>query len=316
MCVILFAPPKKTIKEEKIKRAFEVNSNGAGVMWYDPSGTVHYIKGFVKVDELIKFWNSLDANYPRALHCRIATSGKVSEATCHPFPIVEDIEKMKVPSGVSDTGCLMHNGVFSRYTPKGGMKCDHSDTMEYTSKVIYPVVKFISNPGVLRLLDEMTSRILLFLPGFKIYYFGNWHKDKDEGFLASNETYEKPKYSYGYYGYYGSPYGCEYLDYNCTRYPAKGKVYTPSNILGYKMDILINAKDSVEAEDYFFSLLDDTYGKFVEDDDLYDSFKPLDDKKGLYVFTIKAKDDLEKYIEFNGKPYTVATKVRVMVPIK
>ena len=314
MCVILYAPSNINIKEEKIKRAFEVNSNGAGVMWYDHSGNVHYVKGFTKVDQLLRFFNSLDKSLPRAIHCRIATSGKVSEATCHPFPIVEDIEKMKVPSGMSETGCLMHNGIFSHYTPKGGMTSDHSDTMEYTSKVVFPVIEFIDNPGVLRLLNEMTSRVLLFLPKFRVLKFGSWDKDKEEGFFASNTSYEKPKYT-NYYtrDYYTHPYECGYYGY------PKGQScysYSPVNVLGYEFDILIDAKNDKEAEELFMNLLEDTYGTFVEDDALYDSFRVLDDSKGLYVFTIKAKDDFEKFIPFRGKPFTIAKRKRIFIPVK
>ena len=215
MCIIMYAPSGIGIEEKKIRQAFENNPDGAGVMWYDDTGYVHYRKGFDKVDELVSFFVSLGREFPRAVHCRIATSGKIGVRTCHPFPIVEKVDDMGDFVGKPKFGAVMHNGIFSRYTPTGGMKADYSDTMNYVSKVIYPIVSAgcIENEGVIRLLGEMTSRLLVFLPNFIVGRFGSWEEDKEEHFFASNDTYSHKKYVY-VNPYINNGYGCNYTNYS------------------------------------------------------------------------------------------------------
>ena len=101
MCIAIYIPAGKDIKDEQIKNAFANNSDGAGVMHYDRLGQVHYTKGFMDVDSLINYWRkSTSSKYPRAIHCRIATSGKISKGCCHPFPITDDLDDMLTPSGI------------------------------------------------------------------------------------------------------------------------------------------------------------------------------------------------------------------------
>lgn len=216
MCVILFAPPKKQIKERFLYNAFKNNPDGAGIMYYTEDGKVNFKKGFMFYDEMLSFWNKLNIDLPRALHCRIATSGMVNKQNCHPFIITDRIKEMQKTKGVSDTGCMMHNGVLTDYTPAQGMKSNYSDTMVFNQKVLYPIVKSnsIENEGVKDLIDKLGSCFLLFLPDFKTYMFGNFTEDKD-GFFASNISYSYDKHYYGYDLGYCYDYGYDdYLDYD------------------------------------------------------------------------------------------------------
>ena len=326
MCIIMYSPSGKTISEDCIRNAFENNPDGGGCMWYDKNGNVNYKKGFKKVDDLVRFYNSLNPNLPRAIHCRIATSGKISTKTCHPFPIVKDINKMGNESGLAINGALMHNGIFSRYTPTTGMNCDYSDTMNYTSQVVYPLVNFgcIKNEGVINLLQEMTSRLLLFLPRFQIMRFGTWVENKEEGFFASNSTYEKKTYSYsrapyyyGSYGYWGD-YADDYDGWYSTKtktemsptvrtvtnptYPNTSKGDTERPNANYLMSIIINASSERNANDLLYDFLDEYYGMIVDEDYALDSLAPLDN--GMWEFLVETSQDLNQYSPIKY-PYSV-----------
>lgn len=326
MCIIMYAPSKVKIPKNDLENAFEYNSDGAGVMYYDHDGNVHYKKGFDKFENLWKFWDSLDESLPRAVHCRIATSGKVSTKTCHPFPITEKVEDMGEVEGVSKNGCLMHNGIFQRYTPNNGMLCDYSDSMYYTAKVIYPIRDIIMNEGVLRLLQDMTSRVLLFLPKFRILKFGSWEQDKTDKFYASNDTYlDKYQYYYGAYGAWG-----DYVEpYTSGSTLARGKglsgrkFYTSSNGDTYvkkyngivKVDssyaipkkegkyvysIVVSAYKYSDAEADMYEFLEDFY-PFLTDEDLpYETLQEID--TNMWEFCVETDKDIEKLVKF---PYAV-----------
>ena len=331
MCIIMYAPKGGSIAESKIRTAFKNNSDGAGVMWYDRGGTVRYKKGFKRVDELVAFFNLISPEVPRAIHCRIATSGRVSAKTCHPFPIVANVEDMGVAEGIGKKGCLMHNGIFSKYTPKDGMKSEYSDTMFFTSRVIYPIVKshMIFNKGVDELLSDMTSRVLLFLPKGRVIKYGTWYKDDEENFYASNYTYEN-YYSYYGYGYYGgtysnysktNPYYKDSDDWwksrtpTCTvtsTTPANRSVVITStaNNAGSKLaqvkkkseivkpeyffNIQLSAADEKEAEDLFYDFLDTYYGYIVDCDDYTSDAYLIPIDKGIWEFWVESYEDLDK----------------------
>ena len=347
MCIIMYAPSGVGIEEKKIRQAFENNPDGAGAMWYDEYGYVHYRKGFDKVDELVSFFNSLGREFPRALHCRIATSGKIGVRTCHPFPIVEKVDDMGDFVGKPKLGAVMHNGIFSRYTPTGGMKADYSDTMNYVSKVIYPLAYAgcIENEGVIRLLGEMTSRLLVFLPNFMVGRFGSWEEDKEEHFYASNDSYSHKKYVY--VNPYYSGYGCDYTNYSGydadwwkkrgSRVPAKTNTTTTVvHPVNTKKDDKTNKKKSkvviapskkvetIKSEkkkaEYLFSIGFSATNKQEANDLFYDfldeyfAFIVEDDKmydslqeisKNMWEFYFSATDDIDK-IKKVTKPYFVS----------
>jgi len=196
MCVILYAPPKKEIKEKFLRNAFKNNADGAGIMYYDWKGNVNFQKGFMNYDEMKKFWDGLDDRLARAVHCRIATSGEVVPKNCHPFKIHNNIKELHRLQGISKTGCVMHNGILADYSPKEGLNSLYSDTMAFTQQVLFPLVKgkCIENDGVKKLINDLGNVFLLFMPNFKVIMFGDWLTDKD-GFFASNESYlEKNNY--------------------------------------------------------------------------------------------------------------------------
>lgn len=134
MCVI--AVYKKGIKLNyaELKRCFINNPDGAGVMWQDED-SVHIRKGFMTQQDFFQFLKTLPTDVDRVIHCRIATSGKISQACCHPFPVTNDYKRM-MATDIKVPVAFAHNGILTAYTPKNGLKAKISDTMVFGKKVL------------------------------------------------------------------------------------------------------------------------------------------------------------------------------------
>lgn len=198
MCIIGYAPAGVKIEERTIRTMFSCNPDGAGIMWKPlEGGNVMIRKGFMKVDDLIKAYNEIPVECDKAIHCRIATSGKISAACCHPFPVRPKTSMMKKTVDKCYMA-LMHNGVIHQCTPKGGMKADYSDSMLFAAKYLYPLQKQIDKECVQDLLEDFAaSRLLIMRDNAKTIMLGNWIEDKETGAFYSNSTYKD--IGYGYY---------------------------------------------------------------------------------------------------------------------
>ena len=300
MCIIMYAKSGQTIKKEKIETAFKNNPDGAGVMWYDLNGKVHYHKGFDNVKKLVSFFNRLGSKTPRAIHCRIATSGKVSTRTCHPFPITDSFDVMGVEKGETKYGCVMHNGIFSLYTPKEGMNADYSDSMNYVKETLFPLAKAgcIQNEGVINLLSEMSSRLLIFLPDFMVARFGSWVEDKEEKFLASNDTYEHERYIYRYPAYYtgyDNPqwYSTSSSSSATTTYTNMYKPTGERKAPTHSFSIMFFTDDKIAACDMVEDFLYEYRGLIDDEDTAIETLQQVDD--GVYEFYFDSYGDIEQF---------------------
>ena len=199
MCIIAYVPSGKQITQEMMKVNFNNNPDGAGVMWKEAkSDKVHIKKGFRTVEDLMNEYYKLPIELERAVHFRIATSGKISTATCHPFPVRKDVEEMKKGEDITDMA-LMHNGIIPFCTPKGGMSATFSDTMVFASKFLYQLKGMIKSEAVQELIEHAdNSRFLIFSKNNEPILLGKW--EEKDGIMYSNGTfrYEKRAYSCGY----------------------------------------------------------------------------------------------------------------------
>ena len=203
MCVIAYVPAGKQIKDETITAMFRNNPDGAGIMWKPLDGSkIQIRKGFMNGYELIEAYKQIPVDCEKAIHCRIATSGKISVGCCHPFPVVSKLKDMKNATDETDIA-LMHNGVIGFCTPKEGMNAKHSDTMKFAQQYLLPLKEQLDFPPIKNLISESTnSRLLIFRQDAKTLMFGDWKKE--DGIYFSN-LYHKfdvnrkqaPK-SYGY----------------------------------------------------------------------------------------------------------------------
>ena len=229
MCIIGYAPAGAQIKEETVRIMFKGNPDGAGIMWKPtPFSAVEIRKGFMTVEELIKAYYEIPVECEKAIHCRIATSGKISAACCHPFPIRAKATAMMNPVDKSNMA-LMHNGVIHYCEPVKGMKANYSDTMLFASRILYPFQKMLDKEALQTLIEESTtSRLLIFRKDADTIMLGDWQYN--DGVYYSNGNYkERPivaKYSYGsYYNNWERDYSYDDGNYNylCDSAPTQQK---------------------------------------------------------------------------------------------
>lgn len=191
MCIIAYVPAGKKISEETIKTMFLNNPDGAGIMW-KPNGKdeVQIRKGFMKVDDLIKAFKEIPQKCERAIHCRIATAGKISVDCCHPFPIRPKVDSMR--NAVDKcTNALMHNGVIEYANPPMGIKATYSDSMNFSAKFLFPLSKagLLDKEFIQTLIENSTpSRLLIMRKGRETLMFGSWVFEDDVYY--SNTTFK------------------------------------------------------------------------------------------------------------------------------
>ena len=138
MCVIVVKKQdKKFPGVETLKNCWNKNPDGAGFM-FAKDGLVHIRKGFM---DWASFWSELTECrdlygdlIPYVVHFRIATHGKVSPQCCHPFPLSNSLDDMRVLEFDTPTG-IAHNGVIPNRTTNDSV----SDTMDYISSFVYPL---------------------------------------------------------------------------------------------------------------------------------------------------------------------------------
>lgn len=195
MCVIAYVPSNAVISDETIQTMFKNNPDGAGLMWKPLDGSpVQILKGFMKLEELLEAFHRIPSQCEKAIHCRIATSGAISTATCHPFPVRSSVDTMRKCQDQTSMA-LMHNGIISYCTPKGGMKARHSDTMEFAQDILFPLRNQLDKFPIRTLLEESTnSRLLIFRQYGGTIKLGKW--EEENGVYYSNQTYKASRTIY------------------------------------------------------------------------------------------------------------------------
>lgn len=219
MCIIAYIPQGKQIQEKTIRFMFKGNPDGAGIMWKPKDGApIEIRKGFMKVEELIEAYYNIPQECDKAIHCRIATSGKVSTACCHPFPVRAKTNAMREAVD-SASVALMHNGIITYTTPAKGMASDYSDTMLFASRILYPLQKQLNEWHIQTLIENSTtSRLLIFRQDGEPLVLGDWKFE--DGIYYSNDNYKAK--AYGSYSGYGGCYGYGGWNYGYDSYGKKG----------------------------------------------------------------------------------------------
>lgn len=195
MCVICYIPKNKNITRKNIEDMFFTNPDGAGFMYSDGK-KVYFKKGFFDVDKFADEFLAIPQNYERVAHFRIATSGGVNPANCHPFNVVDDCRKMCKLRGVTNKA-FMHNGVFHEYATSK----DYSDTMLFNKYLLSQIELNTSNLAFLEKAIK-GSKLAIMTPQ-KTFLLGDW-KDV-AGVKYSNLNHE---YFYDdiYEDYYDEPF--------------------------------------------------------------------------------------------------------------
>lgn len=204
MCIAVYIPKNKNVTDEIIKNCYENNPDGAGIM-YQKDGKTFIEKGFFTVEQLIEAFRKVPTNLNRAIHCRIATSGKISAECCHPFPITKDMKAMGKAKQVADSA-VIHNGVISFCSPNEGIKAPFSDTMLFTKEYLYPFGELIMGQAFKKLFEESNSSKLLIFKGNRVALIGKWVEE--DGIYYSNTGYKakwKSVYGYDWDSFYSYP---------------------------------------------------------------------------------------------------------------
>ena len=213
MCIII-AKDKigRLPKEEELKNAFNYNDDGAGFMYVD-NGKVVIDKGYMTFESFMKHYQTLLKKYndfknkSLVIHCRIGTSGRNTKGNTHPYPITNNVKKLKNRHLSREDIGIVHNGIIRGYGTATGL----NDTQEYISKYLYPLYKhyknFYKNEDILYQMEMATSSKFAILDtNDTIHYVGEFIDD--DGLNFSNDTYKKSyyNYNYGYNYWYGDSY--------------------------------------------------------------------------------------------------------------
>lgn len=174
-------------KEADLRKCFENNPDGAGLMWPE-NGAVLIRKGFMTWADFKAFALSKNLkNKPVVMHFRITTQGGVQPGLTHPFPVTGEYAEMRQTSARAPMG-IAHNGII-RATSDGAS--DHNDTMRFIRDIAYPVFRshhWKDADGVLsEVLGQAASgsRLAIMSADGKVTLTGHWSKRAD-GCMYSN----------------------------------------------------------------------------------------------------------------------------------
>lgn len=285
MCIIAIKPAGIDLMSiDTIKTMFLNNPDGAGYM-YSYGNKVHIKKGFLEVQDLLDslndLSNSLDLkSIPLVLHFRIGTSGASDGATCHPFPVTNNLGLLQSQELETDLA-MCHNGVMYDFEER---KSEFSDTQLFISKCVSYL--YSVHPGFLQ--DKRTKELLepiingsrlAFLDGAgNITRFGEWIES--EGYYYSNNSYTADKFTYQLIN---SDYNYDYsYDYNCDYYDNNYYDYLDKDIL----DRLESFKEvtGLESINYircYYDLIEESQGLEFYDFDYY--IVKLDPAKNIAI---------------------------------
>lgn len=227
MCVIINKKAgQKMINETTLRKAFNHNSDGAGIAWTlgTPNNPkpITLKKGFMTFDALWDYITKMKRRYGEDLldlsmiiHCRITTHGGTSQYNTHPFPISSDMDDLNELSLKGLKTAVAHNGIVSSVNiPK---TATYSDTMLFIQKQLYPISELNPNwyrfPKVLEALkDIIGSKLSILNDKGEIYTVGEFYQL--DGLEFSNLYFNTSYYggNYSTYREHGVYYGYNWDD--------------------------------------------------------------------------------------------------------
>ena len=202
MCVIAFSPKGTDIPDEtKLKKMWDKNPDGAGIMMELPGNVNSYVKGLMtwedfkdELAELNEAYKLKDLNV--AFHFRIGTAGRNDGPTTHPFRLNSSYKKLRQLNYFGTEPLVMHNGVI----PKFGGKLDKnsSDTQDFVALIMSNLWGKIDNETLKQTITSLvnTSKLLIFNEG-KVALIGSW--EEKEGIKYSNTLWDSTVYYEGVY---------------------------------------------------------------------------------------------------------------------
>lgn len=203
MCIIAVKPQGNTPLPMTILSAcWDNNPHGAGFVMYRPGhDTLLIQKGFMTLEALLDALNAsaIQEQDTVIYHFRIATSGGIAPANCHPFPVSANVNDLKSLTIACKTA-FVHNGVL------GKGKKDLSDTQLY---VLKKLSRYGNLQGSIPKIEKDTagSRTAILNADGQLWLTGKWVKK--DGYHFSNETYAYPAEWYPYDSLCAFPETCD-----------------------------------------------------------------------------------------------------------
>ncbi len=197
MCIIVCKPQGVEMPSiDTLQNCFTNNPDGAGFMWADGK-RVHISKGFFTFDDFFDAVAMIPDDMAIVMHFRIATHGGISEGTCHPFPVTDNMDKM-ILTECDDRICVAHNGVISGMDDGKGV----SDTMAFIRDYLAPLRRLcpdmLHSSDALAIAGKVAGSKLAFMDNSGEVVTCGEFMEKD-GVLYSNTSFLKRTYSYSSY---------------------------------------------------------------------------------------------------------------------
>lgn len=160
MCIAILAKPGRRVPEHALWEGWKGNKDGGGFAYVDPETKKVVIeRGFMTYNEFLKAYSAAIEKYkdsPFLIHMRIKTSGLISPANTHPFPI--------------KGGAMIHNGSF--FTP-GGKYTGPADDLKSDTRVFAETLFNILNyddvvaaeDGIMRAVGGYNKMVFLYDDG-------------------------------------------------------------------------------------------------------------------------------------------------------
>jgi hypothetical protein len=198
MCV-LWTCYRNLPPEEDIRAGFELNSDGAGIAWFETKTRVKWIKGLKTVEELLA---ALDGKpLPLIIHCRMASAGGSDLRLTHPFPINTSAAPLSLQGEAKSV--IAHNGHWGDwetelkraiYQSNTGLKLPEGPWSD-TRAMAWLTAHF--GPGMLSLFPGK----LAVMKNGEIYCYGGnwWHDDYEKyGYFQSSSVTKYSTYTGSY----------------------------------------------------------------------------------------------------------------------
>lgn len=219
MCIILTCKENVRPSHELLETCFHNNPDGAGIMWIE-NGRVQTSKGYADEGALESVISSIPKDSPLVIHMRIATSGGVSAAVCHPFPVSNNLDFLHA----EDTECdaaVAHNGIITGMHTNEKMGI--SDTVTFVGDYLAGMWRRDN-----RVTKDMRRRIINLAPGNRfaimtksgdVYRIGEGWESVSPGIEASNSSWRySRRLAYGTYDPFGLGDDYDWLDYTSPDY--------------------------------------------------------------------------------------------------
>lgn len=191
MCIIVAKPlGSKLPTIETFNNCAESNRDGIGFAYNLPGENPIILKGIKNVKKLFNCFKALkiNENHNLLVHFRLATHGKVDQGNCHPFPLTNDYEEMRMLH-CECTCAIAHNGIFSDIPRHEKF----SDTAKFIGGILATpgVIENLNTNGIKELLRGYCgfNNRLAFLKPEGITLVGNY--EEEDGVSYSNRQFKR-----------------------------------------------------------------------------------------------------------------------------